>query len=372
MFPTRPVLTAVAAIVLALEGCSSSDNVPANEPSSGDAQAEDTSVAEDASAEPDAPDDAATEPALDADVADTLDAADAREYGQCGNLIYSSCLGDLCGLQPSCFVMGSPTSEWGRNADDEAQVEMWIDHFFYVQSHEVTRAEWTAAGLALPDVADSDGGTLSLCTDPQCPVTGVTWYEALFYADLLSTTSKCFELSGCTGEPGTGMVCDTVELKKTSMFDCYGFRLLTSAEWEYAARAHKTTAFYTGDITPGDPDGGCSSDLKLDPAAWYCSNAGSPPSVHAIKSKSANLWELFDMLGNASEWVGDNYQPNQGPGPMSDPGGLLDATGPGQVRGGNAASLPRGCRAAAHEQMTKSTRNPGVGFRLARTFKPLT
>ena len=69
------------------------------------------------------------------------------------------------------------------------------------------------------------------------------------------------------------------------------YRLPTEAEWEYAARA--------GTITPWSFQG------RYSDYAWYAGNSDDEP--HSVAQKRANPWGLYDMHGNAWEWVADGY-----------------------------------------------------------------
>jgi formylglycine-generating enzyme required for sulfatase activity len=91
-----------------------------------------------------------------------------------------------------------------------------------------------------------------------------------------------------------------------------GGRLPTEAEWEYAARAGTSTSRYG----------------ELDDIAWYEKNSRN--TIHRVGQKRANRFGLFDMMGNAWEWVNDFYDGKYySRSPQSDP------TGPetGQLHG---------------------------------------
>jgi serine/threonine protein kinase/formylglycine-generating enzyme required for sulfatase activity len=76
-----------------------------------------------------------------------------------------------------------------------------------------------------------------------------------------------------------------------------GYRLPTSAEWEYAARAGTVTDRYFGQDTS-----------HLRDYAWYLENSGLRPN--AIGLLRPNDFGLFDVIGNVSEWC---YKPDLGP-----------------------------------------------------------
>lgn len=87
------------------------------------------------------------------------------------------CVDGSCLILPGCFIMGAPRDrpEAGRYAD--VQVQVTLSHAFMMGEAEVTNAEWKAAGFELP-LRDVD---VARCTDPECPVTNVNFYETLTF-----------------------------------------------------------------------------------------------------------------------------------------------------------------------------------------------
>ena len=105
-----------------------------------------------------------------------------------------------------------------------------------------------------------------------------------------------------------------------------GGRLLTEAEWEYAARAGSTEARYG----------------SLDEVAWYDYNSGG--QTRPVGEKRANEFGLYDILGNVWEWVNDWYDKNYyQSSPSQDPAG--PASGEYRVlRGGSFSDNRSGIR----------------------------
>jgi formylglycine-generating enzyme required for sulfatase activity len=84
-----------------------------------------------------------------------------------------------------------------------------------------------------------------------------------------------------------------------SAFTRKQYRLLTEAEWEYAARAGTVTRYFWGD----DPRGGNAN----------CNGCGSKWDLQQtapVGSLKPNGFGLYDMLGNVWEWVEDRWHEN--------------------------------------------------------------
>lgn len=137
------------------------------------------------------------------------------------------------------------------------------------------------------------------------------------------------------------------------------FRLLTEAEWEYAARANSYKNFSWG-TKVGSNNANCDG-------CGSRSNRNGPVSV---KSFPANKFGLYDMHGNVAEWVADclSYSYDKTPSDGSPwKGGYCKQR---MVRGGSYLSSPYFIRSAYrfHWQSLDEdwVREPvDIGFRLA-------
>jgi formylglycine-generating enzyme required for sulfatase activity len=192
---------------------------------------------------------------------------------------------DLRLIPAGKFTMGSPADEPGRDASEQ-QHEVTISRPFYIGKYEVKHRQFVGVvGKAnFPPSKAGDEG----------PASGVSYEDALrFCAEANKYYAAQHPLAG------------------------YEFRLPTEAEWEYACRAGTTTKTYLGrDLT--------TADANFDKARQGKTEVGS---------YAANPWGLFDMYGNAPEWVLDTHAP-YGSQPETDP--LHVVAGATRIfRGGN-------------------------------------
>jgi formylglycine-generating enzyme required for sulfatase activity len=136
-------------------------------------------------------------------------------------------------------------------------------------------------------------------------------------------------------------------------YACVGYRLLTEAEWEYAARGGTTTAYSFGD------------DSALAPShAQY-----STTSTATVGGRLPNPWGLFDVHGNVWEWVNDGYSWTYYAGsPSQNPPGPIGA--PTRVhRGGAWYNDVSRIRSAARDSESPFEVSDGIGFRLTRSAR---
>jgi sulfatase modifying factor 1 len=277
-----------------------------------------------------------------------------------------NCQDGWCSIPAGCFVMGSPETEFMRGMYTERLTAVTLTHSFEIAEHELTQEEWGRLVSVNPTGAGPD---IQECIAPDCPVGHVSWFDAIWYANELSKRhnpplAPCYDLQGCTGEPGTGLSCtDVVTVPGTTPYACEGYRLPTEAEWEYAARAGTRTAYYSGDITVTEHG---VPDPNLEDIAWYAANADK--TTHPVARKRPNQWGLFDVLGNCQEWVDESPVFSDPVGPLVDPtnsGVLLDNR---VLKGASAGAWSDWLRAAGWDYMRPATRGQGTGFRLVRTL----
>jgi len=235
------------------------------------------------------------------------------------------------------FMMGSPASEPGRNADEEPQHRVTLKAFF-IGAKEVTWAEYDEFGfsldlqrkrkLGLTGPKDA-GDVVSRPTPPYAdeswgwgkeaqPVIGITHYSA---------TKYCEWLSARTGKK---------------------YRLPTEAEWEYAARAGTKTTYSFGDDA-----------AAIGEYAWLKANSEEQP--HLGGQKKPNAWGLFDIHGNAAEWTRDLYDAAfYAKSPADNPVNDTKELYPHVVRGGSWDDEPVRLRSAARRSSIEawSRRDP--------------
>ena len=220
------------------------------------------------------------------------------------------------------FLMGSPESEEGRYGWEGPQHRVEIREAFVAGVYEVTFEEWDAcvAGGGCGGYRPNDNGW----GRGRRPVINVSWNDAQAYVRWLR---------GKTGKE---------------------YRLLSAAEWEYAARAGSRTRYSFGDgITPSD--------------ANYGGNIGTTQPVGSYR---ANGYGLYDVHGNAWEWVWDCFNESYAGAPNN--GGAWERGDCSRrvLRGGAWYNDSRNLRSATRLGNQAGNRIIDFGFRVVRTLTP--
>ena len=264
------------------------------------------------------------------------------------------------------FTMGSPTTEVGRQSD-EVQHEVTLSNDFYVQTTEVTQGMF-AQLMGYEAYAGQNSGH-GFGSD--YPAFNVSWNMAAACANATtqrenlvhgSTLQECYSCSGS----GTSVVCS----QSMNPYQCDGYRLLTEAEWEYAARAETATAFWSpnggGDLPAGftNTTNILTDGFDLNLYAWNMMISSGQYSTIEVATLLPNDYGLYDMSGNLWEWTQDWYAPYPS-GPITDP--VHTTSGSYRVfRGGDYTVPPSYLRSAERYYNYQDVRQAGVGFRLAR------
>ena len=233
------------------------------------------------------------------------------------------------------FMMGAPEEEEGRENDEGPQRQVTIPKLA-VGKYEVTVGQYAEF---VKEIKNKTGHKTGNCDIPKGkswddpgfnktndhPVVCVSWDDASAYADWLST--------------------------KTG----YEYRLLTEAEWEYAARAGTTTAYYFGSTIS-------KSQANFDINIYGTALIGSYP---------ANAFGLHDMHGNVREWVEDCWHDGYTDAPTNGSAWISLCNDSKHIlRGGSWWDSLEGLRSANRFRDIATNRINVNGIRVARTLTP--
>lgn len=225
-------------------------------------------------------------------------------------------------VQAGAFTMGSP--DIARHKSEYPPHDVIFAKPFAVSQTELSFDQW--------DACAAYGGCSSLISAGgwsrgQQPVINVTWQDAERYVEWLSSV---------TGKK---------------------YRLLSEAEWEYAAGAAKSTLYFFG-----------NDDAMLDQYGWYEPNAES--KAHPVGRKSANPFGLKDIYGNVSEWVEDCYNDGYRGAPTDGSAWLSGDCTRRVVRGGDWLSRASNLRSTSRDWFHYDQGRDTTGLRVARSLAP--
>lgn len=155
------------------------------------------------------------------------------------------------------------------------------------------------------------------------PVVGVSFRDAVAYADWYAALSK---------KP---------------------FRLLTEAEWEFAARAKGCTRYPWGD----DPSESGRFARTFENSEGRC---------HPVDQVQPSKLGIYGMIGNVWEWTHSQMQDY--PITAGDNRDDLGTSGPRVIRGGGFKDPVADLSVARREGVPEDTCRPDLGFRIGRSL----
>ena len=244
---------------------------------------------------------------------------------------------EMVWIRPGRFLMGSPDSESGRYDDEGPQHQVTITKGFYLGKYEVTRAQWESVMNTRPWAW---AGTFEDPEKAKYPAVNVAWRAVETFIRKLNEAE------------GRDI-----------------FRVPTEAEWEYACRAGTTSRWSFGEDSTRIADYVRYSEnsravvVRDDGSIAYGS-----PEAQETGSVFPNPWGLYDMHGNAREWVQDFY------GPYSDET-QIDPKGPEWPTEGHAPQESHVERGGGYNDRPRSVRSAvryrGLGQSILTGFRVL-
>jgi formylglycine-generating enzyme required for sulfatase activity len=261
---------------------------------------------------------------------------------------------EMVELPPGSFVMGTPRDRGDPSPNEVPARVVTIDDRLLASRFEITRQQFQA-------FVDATG---------YAPAAGCeVWVRnrsSWEREDDKSWRDPGFPLEGAEGsEADRPVVC--VDWRDAKAYVAWlsevtgeRYRLLSEAEWEYAARGWSATRFWWGDHAP--------------PNRAVCRQCGSRwdnerPAPAVPGRFPANPFGLFDMTGNVWEWVEDCWHgsyrdaPRDGQPWTTESGGDCSSR---MMRGGSLASDLDTLRSANRLKEDPEKRRNDVGFRVAR------
>jgi formylglycine-generating enzyme required for sulfatase activity/uncharacterized caspase-like protein len=263
---------------------------------------------------------------------------------------FTECAGcpEMVVMPAGSFTMGSPAGEKDRYDDEGPQHTVTIGGPFAVGKLHVTVDQFAVFARETGYAAHSgcDWRRPGFAPEGSHPVVCVSWQDAKSYAEWL--TKK-------TGRP---------------------YRLLSEAEWEYAARGRTQPGTYPRFWFGKDENDLCRNANVADRKArdekaltWGASCNDGYAHTSPAGHYRPNDFGLYDMAGNAWQWTEDCYHGSYAGAPADGSAWTSgNCTSERIVRGGSWGDLAGNFRAAQRQRFTDEA--DSSGFRLARTLTP--
>jgi formylglycine-generating enzyme required for sulfatase activity len=229
---------------------------------------------------------------------------------------------EMVPIPTGSFAMGSM-----ENASEQPVHTVRIVQAFHMASTEITQGQWEAIMGTRPWAEEANGQN-----GANFPAVDISWNDA---------NEFCRRLSLKEGKP---------------------YRLPSEAEWEYAARAGGSDKWCFG-----------NQEGNLGAYAWFNKNASDigEDYGHAVGTKQANAFGLFDMHGNVVEWCEDTWHDSYDGAPSDSSAWVVNGQPTKRViRGGAFYNGASSLRSAIRYGGLPDHRNRFLGFRVVCAASP--
>jgi len=185
-----------------------------------------------------------------------------------------------------------------RHAADPATDYGKVDYFYDISVHEITIAQFQAAGIGNGEESWWNWTGVGRNVGPNAPAVNVSLYEAMHYCNYLTSGNIGQGAYTFTSDHEGASYLSTDRASALATYDLV-YALPTENEWYKAA-------YYTRDVD--DPwslyaDGTDTGPEKGD--SNYDNVLSSPNRVWAVGGGAQEQNITYDMMGNVAEWIED-------------------------------------------------------------------
>jgi len=263
------------------------------------------------------------------------------------------------------FMMGSPSTEPGRNANEGPRRRVQVDQGFALSQTEITVGQFAAFVADTGYRSDVERAGFGVVYEPRTRRFDrrrhMNWrhdYLGELAADDLPVIRVSFNDAAAYARWLTNNTSQT-------------YRLPSEAEYEYALRAGSQSRYWWGGGSPSAPIENLTGDGDHSPTggSWSVAFRGYDDGHWGpapVASYPPNPFGLHDMGGNVKSWVEDCWHDSYVRAPRDTQAWVNPGCVERVVRGGSWASTPAQARSAFRMASASSEHSPQIGFRVVR------
>jgi len=270
-------------------------------------------------------------------------------------------MSDMVLVKGGTFEMGATEEQANVWGDAEPVRQVTLDSY-YISKYTAIFEQYDSFCKATGKGKSSDEGW----GRDKHPVIFVSWYDAIEYCNWLSEQSgltPCYRIDKSVKDVNNKSAYDNLKWVVQCDFSVDGFRLLTEAEWEYAARERGEKVRFGNGKNVADP-----KEINFDPTRKYSYSVVGEyrRCTVPVDNFAPNSLGVHNMSGNVWEWCWDWYREYSSEF-VSNPKGANSGTCR-VLRGGGWNGYAERLEVSYRSWGYPVNRYRSGGFRLARTF----